>query len=372
MHHDGSAPRNDIHVASGYGLKIYVERGHLIVHDGVGRTRRTVRLSRATSGLERLVVIGHTGFVTFEALRWIRDVGASFAQIGSDGEVIAISSAERLHNTRLRRAQARAADSAVGLRAMRQLAALKLEQQAARVEALPHLWPAKPNGGKGHVEVGRVIHRELEKLKSCKTLQALRASESVAGRWYWQTLAGLRVSFDTSWRNAIPNHWRSAGARTSPPSGFKSSRKAATPFHALINYGYAILETEATIALQAHGFDPGLGILHTDKRYRGSLAHDLMEPVRPVVDGFVIDLVQRHALRRGDVYETREGVCRLGPALAKNLAQWPQMLRPALDHHATRLASHLVGGPSTRPARRRSGDTAGKGSKRRSSAAAAG
>jgi len=39
----------------------------------------------------------------------------------------------------------------------------------------------------------------------------------------------------------------------------KSSRKAATPFHALINYAYAILETEATIVLQTHGFDPGMG-----------------------------------------------------------------------------------------------------------------
>jgi CRISPR associated protein Cas1 len=42
-------------------------------------------------------------------------------------------------------------------------------------------------------------------------------------------------------------------------------------------------ETEATITLHTHGFDPGLGMLHTDKRYRGSLAHDLMEPVRPLV-----------------------------------------------------------------------------------------
>lgn len=87
----------------------------------------------------------------------------------------------------------------------------------------------------------------------------------------------------------MPAHWRTAGPRTSPASGLKSSRKAATPFDALINYAYAILETEATIALHAHGFDPGIGILHTDKRYRGSLAHDLMEPVRPVVDGLVIN-----------------------------------------------------------------------------------
>jgi CRISPR-associated protein Cas1 len=58
----------------------------------------------------------------------------------------------------------------------------------------------------------------------------------------------------------------------------------------LVNYAYAILETEATIALQAHGFDPGMGILHTDKRYRSSLAHDLMEPLRPVVDAWLSSL----------------------------------------------------------------------------------
>jgi len=46
-----------------------------------------------------------------------------------------------------------------------------------------------------------------------------------------------------------------------------------------------VLETEAKIVLQAHGFDPGMGILRTDKRYCGSLARDLMDPLRPVVDG---------------------------------------------------------------------------------------
>src|SRR5215216_3132843 len=134
MHHDGSALRDGIVVASGYGLRIFVNRGHLVVHEGVGRHRRTLRLSRATSGLERVVVIGHTGYITLESLRWIRDIGASFVQIGSDGEVISMSSAERFHNTKLRRAQALAADTGHGLQAMRHLAAAKLEQQAARVE----------------------------------------------------------------------------------------------------------------------------------------------------------------------------------------------------------------------------------------------
>jgi CRISPR-associated endonuclease Cas1 len=367
MHPDGSAPPDGVHVASGFGLKIYVDRGHLVVHEGIGDERETRRFSRATSGLERLVVIGQTGFVTLEALRWIRDIGASLVQIGRDGELIAISSAERFHNTKLRRAQALAADTGRGLQAKRHLAAAKLEQQAARVEAMPQLWPPKPNGGKGQVDVAAVIRRELEKLSTCETLENLRASESVAGHWYWQTLAGLTVSFNARWRNAVPEHWRVPGPRTSSPSGFKSSRKAATPFHALINYGYAILEMEATIALQAYGFDPGLGILHTDKRYRGSLAHDLMEPVRPGVDGLVMDLVEKRALARGDVYESREGVCRLGPSLCQMMARWASTLRSPLELQARVLARLLVADRNlaVRPARRRAGATSGKGGKRR-------
>lgn len=72
-------------------LKLYVHRGHLIVHDGIGRRREIRRFNRATSQLKRVVVIGHPGYVTLEALRWIRDVGAAFVQIGADSELIAVS-----------------------------------------------------------------------------------------------------------------------------------------------------------------------------------------------------------------------------------------------------------------------------------------
>jgi hypothetical protein len=131
------------------------------------------------------------------------------------------------------------------------------------------------------------------------------------------------------------------------------------------SYAYSILETEATITLHTHGFDPGLGILHTDKRYRGSLAHDLMEPVRPLADGMILDLLAEHALERGEVYKTRGGVCRLGPSIARTLARWAPALRPLLGNHASGLAALLLNDGCTRPARRRGTASAGKGGKRR-------
>ena len=213
-----------------------------------------------------------------------------------------------------------------------------------------------------------VIARQLEALKEGETLDDLRAREAVAGRWYWHAVGHVPVRFHRRWADrGVPEHWRIGGPRTSALSGMKSSRKAATPLHALANYAYAILETEATIVLQAFGFDPSLGILHTDKRYRGSMAADLMEAGRPTADETVLELLDRRELRRGDVYETREGVCRVGPDLARELAQQGPRMREALTPHAAQLAKTLLGeqGKSLAPpARRRSRGEAGKGGKR--------
>lgn len=45
-----------------------------------------------------------------------------------------------------------------------------------------------------------------------------------------------------------------------------------------------------------------------------------MEPARPVAGELVLDLLGDRHLKRGDIQETREGVCRIGPPLARELA----------------------------------------------------
>jgi CRISP-associated protein Cas1 len=89
------------------------------------------------------------------------------------------------------------------------------------------------------------------------------------------------------------------------------------------------------------GLDPSLGILHTDLRYRSSLATDLMEPARPAADALVLDFVESQTLKRGDIHETREGVCRIGDRLARALAKSSPSLRSAVAPHAESLARTL-------------------------------
>lgn len=69
--------KDGVVVLSGYGLRIAVDRGHLMVNDGIGDTRRSSRFYRATCGLKRLVVLGHSGTISLEALHWVSDTGAA-------------------------------------------------------------------------------------------------------------------------------------------------------------------------------------------------------------------------------------------------------------------------------------------------------
>jgi CRISP-associated protein Cas1 len=342
MHDQATEPARDpICVAHGYGLKIYVHHGQLVVEDGIFDERRTRRYSRATSRLKRLFIIGHTGFVTLESLRWLTDTGAAFAQIGNDGQLIATSAPARHHEAKLRRAQVLAADNELGRHATVDLLRSKLHSQAEIVDRLSHLKRTVRVKDAKPITVAEAIRDWADLLQPHLPFARMREIESSAGRAYWQTWTNLAPSFDRRWDRTVPNHWRSAGPRTSWVDR-KRARKAATPVHAILNYTYAILEVEATIAAHAVGFDPSLGIMHADHRYRGSLATDLMEPSRPVADGLILDLLDSRPLRRGDVLETRQGVCRIGPTLAHELARLAPELRAAVAPHAEWLVCRLL------------------------------
>ena len=118
----------------------------------------------------------------------------------------------------------------------------------------------------------------------------------------------------------------------------------------ILNYLYTLLEVETRIALIARGLDPGLALFHADEANRQSLAADVMEPVRPHVDAFVLNLARTRTFSAKDFAETREGACRLASSLAQELAPtmstWAKLVAPyaeAVARHVARLAKSGLG-----------------------------
>lgn len=119
-------------------------------------------------------------------------------------------------------------------------------------------------------------------------------------------------------RKPIPDAWRTVPSR---PSWGGGNRHATHPFHALLNYGYGVLEGRLTAVVRQSGLHPALGVLHGRGKERASLTFDLMEPFRAVVDGVVLDLVRMRCLSRDDIQLTSTGVCRVRPELARVLVR---------------------------------------------------
>ena len=57
-------PRHGTVTLFGYGIDVRVDRGHLLIEDGIAGDRRRSRLPRVGHGLKRLVVIGSDGSVS--------------------------------------------------------------------------------------------------------------------------------------------------------------------------------------------------------------------------------------------------------------------------------------------------------------------
>jgi CRISPR/Cas system-associated endonuclease Cas1 len=119
-------PRHGVITLFGYGIKVNVERGHLIIQDGIGADRRQARLARVGHGLRRLVVIGSDGMVSLPALRWLSDQNAAFVMLDRAGKVLVTAGPVRSSDARLRRAQALAETNGASLQLCRELISEKL------------------------------------------------------------------------------------------------------------------------------------------------------------------------------------------------------------------------------------------------------
>lgn len=331
-------------VVDGYGVRLRVDRSRLIVADGIGRTRRVAQFPRAGSGIRRLVILGHTGSITFDALRWLADVGIRLIHLDPDGRLLATSGAYGRDDARLRRAQALMIDTPAGSDLARRLIAQKVAGQAHTLAGLAGLVPIG-------AETINAIREAAGRVHLAASRDELRLAEAQAAGAYWAAWSTLTLRFPTREGQQIPEAWRTFGTRSSEITG--NPRLATNPANAILNYLYAVLEAEARLACLTVGLDPGLGVLHADLKARDSLALDVMEAVRPQVDAYVIQLLLRQVFRYRDFHETRQGACRLLEPLSHRLAEtapvWASALGPVVEQVARLIVERGNGGSGRQP-----------------------
>jgi CRISPR-associated endonuclease Cas1 len=278
--------------------------------------------------LKRVVVVGSDGFATFDAIRWIADIGASLIFLDGRGKLLFASTPTAPSDVRLRRAQSLALGNGTALKISRELISQKLDGQAAIVRDML-----------GNSLAADAILRFKAKLAEANDIDAVRLLEAQAARMYWGQWANLPIRWPLKDERRVASHWKLFSSRISPLT--HSQRLAANPPNACMNLIHALCEAECRIALIGMGLDPEIGMLHCDAPGRSSLANDLQEILRPKVDSFVLNWMQTERFRKADFWEDRNGNCRIATPLARRLCEtagtWRRFVAPVAEWVAQAL-----------------------------------
>lgn len=141
------------------------------------------------------------------------------------------------------------------------------------------------------------ITREIHKMKSCLSIEGLMGHEGVAAHWYFTAFGRMfRREFCFTARNRRP---------------------PKDPVNAMLSLGYTLLFNEVSTAAQAIGLDHNIGFLHALEYGRASLASDLMEEFRWLIDGIVLALGNRGVVVPDDFQQQEDGGMRMADQARK-------------------------------------------------------
>lgn len=266
------------------GLEIRLDGAALALYED-GRRARTVPLSL----LERVVIRAETR-LTSSVVGALADAGCSAVVLsGRQGKRLAVISGRAHNDAALRMAQYSAVGDALWrLEWTRRFIGAKLARQQRFLERALDL----------RVDRRKPISDALGTLTLLRTrisedelsLDSLRGVEGAAQAAYFRAYCSL-------FAEALAFNGR-------------NRRPPRDPVNACLSLGYTLVHFEAARAAYAAGLDSFLGFFHEIAFGRESLACDLMEPVRPLVDAWVWEMFRSRALRP-EHFTLDKGACLL-------------------------------------------------------------
>lgn len=228
---------------------------------------------------------GYSGVVSVEAMRFAHDNGIAIVLLDWSRDFLSIVAPPAIQSANLIRAQA----SANPLPIAKEIVCQKLT---------------------AYVRVGGLTRedaaRRIEAVAQARSIQAVMTQEAQGARFAWQHSIPSII-----WRSSpvsVPRAWKlpySTRGRDGSP------RDAVQPVNALLNVAFSVTAGRLVALLAARGGAPSIGFLHSDKENRWSLAYDAIEPLRPLIERSVFDLIRARKFAPNDFILTQDGTIRL-------------------------------------------------------------
>ncbi|WBW49923.1 CRISPR-associated endonuclease Cas1 [Peptoniphilus equinus] len=114
---------------------------------------------------------------------------------------------------------------------------------------------------------------------------------------------------------------------------FRTKRPPTDPVNAMLSFMYTIFTAEFAAGLETVGLDSYIGYMHALRSGRNSLACDLMEEARCIIERFVLTLINLKIVGMEDFEQFVTGAVYLNDkGRRKVLAKWQEKKRTTIKH----------------------------------------
>lgn len=160
------------------------------------------------------------------------------------------------------------------------------------------------------------LKKEMDLIFETKNVDELLGIEGNCAKYYFEVFGRL---FSSSLESIVFE--------------YRTKRPPLDPINATLSFVYTLLTNECASALETVGLDSYIGFYHTLRSGRESLACDLIEEFRAIVERFVIGLINLRILGEKDFERQVSGAVLLNDdGRKKLLTKWQEKKRELILH----------------------------------------
>ncbi len=298
-------------LVSGFGTSVYVDKRKLFIENSLRGERHEFYPHQID--YDSIIIDGHTGSITFEALRWLMKHDIHLSLLNWNGNVLGTILPKEPKSGGLKIRQYRKyLDDRVRFSIASNIVKTKVRHLTNLLNELGRYYnDIRP-------DVKRAFTRETDNYgntdlngEDIKTeLNMLMNHEGRIATIYWDNLTKifnkLYPKFQFNGRGNQSYSW---------------NMNASDEINALLNYGYAVLESQIRRDINAVGLEPTIGFLHEIAPTKTPLVYDIQELSRWLIDLSVIQLLEEKKLKKSDFIITENYHTRLREQTAKMLIE---------------------------------------------------
>ena len=299
---------------TGFGTSINVDKRKLIITNKLKETRLEFYPHKISH--DGIIIDGHTGNITFEAMRWLSKHNINLTLLNWDGQLLANVMPEQPKSGKLRIKQyQKYLDSEARFEIALKIVQVKVNNSLNLLEELSRFYESVD-----FAKIRKSVEKEdLFLLDIMKNNENQDVSKSIKQLMTYEgRIAGIYLENLTAIFHQLNPEFNFRGRKNKSNS---RNYNASDEINALLNYGYAILESEIRKAINGIGLDYSIGFLHEINQSRTPLVYDIQELFRWLIDVSVIQLLEEKKIKKSDFIITENYHTRLGEDVAKLLIE---------------------------------------------------